>query len=135
MRIVIFGLGGACASDNRWFMLNYREFWQGLPPLNELKMTRYEEDLEFINGKADDLEISGFGFISFSLHGSRSPRITKRLTIYLPEIVRYRFRESILKDERVIHHKSVETKRFGLERVHREKQEKLSKSQKVRKQF
>jgi hypothetical protein len=34
LRIVIFGLGGACSSDNRWFLLNYKEFWKGLKPFN-----------------------------------------------------------------------------------------------------
>jgi hypothetical protein len=24
VKIILFGLGGACASDNHWFMLNYR---------------------------------------------------------------------------------------------------------------
>jgi len=48
-------LGGACASDNRWFMLNYKDFWKGLPELNELKMTKYEFDLTFIEGQAKDL--------------------------------------------------------------------------------
>lgn len=31
LRIVPFGLGGACSSDNRWFIMNYKEFWKGLP--------------------------------------------------------------------------------------------------------
>jgi ribosome biogenesis GTPase A len=47
VRIILFGLGGACASDNRWFVLNYKEFWKGLPPLNELSITKYEFDLAF----------------------------------------------------------------------------------------
>jgi hypothetical protein len=51
-KIILFGLGGACASDNRWFMLNYKEFWKGLPALGELKITKYELDLHFKNGKA-----------------------------------------------------------------------------------
>ena len=32
LKIVPFGLGGACASDNRWFLLNRDKFWVGLPP-------------------------------------------------------------------------------------------------------
>ena len=31
VKIILFGLGGACASDNRWFVLNYKQFWKGLP--------------------------------------------------------------------------------------------------------
>lgn len=36
VKIILFGMGGACSSDNRWFILNYKEFWKGLPPLHEL---------------------------------------------------------------------------------------------------
>ena len=34
IKIILFGHGGACDSDNRWFLLNFRVFWKGLPPLN-----------------------------------------------------------------------------------------------------
>ena len=34
VKIILFGMGGACSSDNRWFLLNFKEFWKGLPPLN-----------------------------------------------------------------------------------------------------
>lgn len=30
-KIILFGLGGACSSDNRWFLSNRAEFWKGLP--------------------------------------------------------------------------------------------------------
>jgi hypothetical protein len=35
-RIIIFGLGGACQSTNRWFIDNRREFWKGLPDPQDL---------------------------------------------------------------------------------------------------
>lgn len=54
-KIVLFGLGGACASDNRWFILNYKEFWKGLPALGDLHITKHEIDIIFRNGKAPDL--------------------------------------------------------------------------------
>ena len=41
VKIIMFGLGGACSSDNRWFMLNHKQFWKGLPPLNELRMKKH----------------------------------------------------------------------------------------------
>ena len=66
-KIILFGLGGACSSDNKWFILNYKEFWKGLPSPNELQITKYEFDLTFKEGKANDLEIAGWGFISFRL--------------------------------------------------------------------
>lgn len=32
-KIILFGLGGSCSSDNKWFILNYKSFWKGLPAL------------------------------------------------------------------------------------------------------
>lgn len=51
----MFGLGGMCSSDNRWFILNYKQFWKGLPPLHELQIEKHKIDLFFENGKSDDL--------------------------------------------------------------------------------
>lgn len=52
VKIILFGMGGVCASDNRWFLLNYKEFWKGLPNLNELKMQKYNLELHFQDGKS-----------------------------------------------------------------------------------
>lgn len=30
-RIIVFGHGGACSSNNRWFLDHYQQFWKGLP--------------------------------------------------------------------------------------------------------
>lgn len=98
-KIVLFGLGGACASDNRWFMLNYKEFWKGLPPLNELKITKHEIDLTFRNGKAQDLEIAGWGFIAFRSSLPPKAEETRRLTLYLPQGILFRLRDSVLTDD------------------------------------
>lgn len=45
--------------------MNYKEFWKGLPELNQLNMVKYEHTLVFKDGKAQDLEIAGYGFVSF----------------------------------------------------------------------
>lgn len=55
VRIIVFGHGGACQSTNKWFIDNYKEFWKGLPEPSKLKIKKYEFDLEFIDGKTDDL--------------------------------------------------------------------------------
>jgi len=67
VRILVVGLGGSCSESNEWFLLNYKEFWKGLPDLAALKIKKYQFTLEFKNGETDDLEIEGFGFIGFRL--------------------------------------------------------------------
>lgn len=75
VKIILFGLGGACSSDNRWFVLNYRQFWKGLPPLHELEIQRYTIPLHFVDGKSEDVEIAGWGFLSFRLSvNDKTPR-------------------------------------------------------------
>lgn len=127
-KIVLFGLGGACASDNRWFMLNYREFWKGLPALGELKMTKYELDIHFKNGKGQDLEIAGWGFIGFRSTFAGKAEETRKMTLYLPQNIKFRLRDSVLTDDEAFKYKSNVVKRFRLERIHGEKNEQSSPS-------
>ena len=47
VKILLFGMGGGCSSDNRWFVLNYKEFWKGLPPLSELNIEKHSVMLTF----------------------------------------------------------------------------------------
>ena len=84
VKIIMFGLGGACSSDNRWFMLNYKQFWKGLPPLHELRMKRYSVPLTFVDEKSKDLEIAGWGFIAFRLAIDTKKPQKKELSLYLP---------------------------------------------------
>ena len=44
-------------------------------------------EVEFINGRADDLEIAGYRFVAFRLCRPNVQKTTKRLTLYLPEKV------------------------------------------------
>jgi hypothetical protein len=121
----MFGLGGACSSDNRWFVLNYKQFWKGLPPLNELQIQKYVIDLEFVEGKSKDLEIAGWGFICFRLPYNTSKPQKKQLTLYLPKGIEFNFRESALTDTEILTFKSVVTKRHRLERVHEDKRKEM----------
>ena len=84
VRIIIFGNGGACSSDNRWFLANHAEFWKGLPDFSSLKITKHEIDLKFLDGRSDDLEIAGYGFIGFRLCVPGIRDTTRKLTLYLP---------------------------------------------------
>lgn len=118
VRIIVFGNGGACSSDNRWFLANFREFWKGLPEPSELKITKHQVELEFQDGKADDLEIAGYGFIGFRLCTPTKAKKVKLLTLYLPEKVAFGFRSTILtNDSAVFHKKSAVQKKFALERL------------------
>ena len=110
----MFGLGGACSSDNRWFMLNYRQFWKGLPPLHELRMRKYSIELTFVDGKSQDLEIAGWGFISFRLAIDTKKPQRKVLSLYLPQGIDFCLRDSIMKDSEVLSYKSAVTKRHRL---------------------
>lgn len=117
-RIIVFGLGGACQSTNRWFIDHYKEFWKGLPNTNELKIKKYEMEVEFVNGRAKDLEIAGYGFIGFRLCIPNIKRTTRKLTLYLPEKVKFGFRDTILSvNDGIFHNKSALTKKFMLERL------------------
>ena len=98
-KIILFGLGGSCSSDNKWFLLNYKEFWKGLPSLSSLKMTKHELDITFKDGKAKDIEIAGWGFIGLRLAIPKSKPIeTRKLTLYLPKDIVFKLRDSVLSD-------------------------------------
>ena len=47
LRIIPFGLGGSCSSNNAWFLANFKEFWKGLGDLQRLNMVKHEETLVF----------------------------------------------------------------------------------------
>jgi len=86
--------------------------------LSELKIQKHTLDLKFIEGKSQDIEIAGWGFISFRLAVKHLRPVTKELTLYLPLGVNFHLRDTILKDSNILNYKSVTTKRHRLERVH-----------------
>ena len=81
-------------------------------------MQKHTIQLKFVDGKSPDLEIAGWGFISFRLAINHLKPQTKELTLYLPLGVNFHLRNTILKDSNIIGYKSVVTKRHRLERVH-----------------
>ena len=117
-RIVPFGLGGSCASDNKWFLLNRDEFWKGLPPPHQLQMTRHTIPLTFKGGKTDDLEVAGWGFLGFRIN-PKTNIVRKTLTLHLPKEVGFRLRPTILSDDPIVTNKSANAKRHQLHRIYK----------------
>jgi hypothetical protein len=100
--------------------LNYKDFWKGLPELKQLQMKKHEYTLVFKDGKSQDLEIAGYGFVSFKLCIKNEVNLEKKIVFYLPENVSYRFRESVLKNDSIFHNKSAFTKSHQLERIQKQ---------------
>jgi hypothetical protein len=77
-------------------------------------MTKYDIDLTFVDGQAKDLEISGWGFMSFRLAYPNPKQHHRKLTLYLPKNIHFHLRDSVLKDSEVLNFKSALRKRQGL---------------------
>ena len=117
VRVVVFGHGGAKALKpeevNEWLLSNYETFWHGLPPLHLMRLKKYEYHLDFLDGKTDDLEIAGYGFLGFKL--CRTGKITKekeskKLTLFLPESIGFRFRKSLILDNDIHNPATIKTR-------------------------
>lgn len=85
-----------------------------MPQLKQLQMIRHEHTLVFKDGKAQDLEIAGYGFVSFKPCLKTARNFEKKIVFYLPEKISYRFRESVLNNDSIFHNKSAFTKAHQL---------------------
>lgn len=74
--------------------------------MNQLNIVKHEHTLVFKDGKSQDLEIAGYGFISFKPCIKTQRNFEKKITFYLPEKISFRFRDTISKSDSIFHNKT-----------------------------